>query len=177
MEITDTKSDPLKIKSGVSQGSILGPLLFLVFINDISLEEHLSDINLFADDAVASAENKSMHEIIDKLQNCANSLDRWCISNKMVLSIEKTKTLFISYSQPNSQQKASSHFENVKIISTIIDEVDSTILLGVNVDKTLSWCIQVAQVKKCTSYRSFTLKKIRKNLPSELNFMIIMSNH
>ena len=62
----------------MAQGSILGPLLFLVFINDISLEEHLGD-NQFADDAVASAENKSKHEIIDKLQNCANSLDSWCI--------------------------------------------------------------------------------------------------
>ena len=165
MGINGTKSDPLKNKSGVPQGSILVPLLFLVFINDISLEEHLSDINLFADDAVASAENKSKHEIIDQLQNCANSLDKWCISNKMVLSIEKTKTLFISNSQPNSQQKTNNHFENVKISNTMIDEVDSTKLLGVNVDKTLSWCIQVAQVKKCTSYRLFILKKIRKYLP------------
>ena len=110
VEINGTKSDPLKIKSGVPQGSILGPLLFLVFINDISLEKHLSDINLFADDAVSSSENKSKHEIIDKLQNCANSLDKWCISKKMVLSIEKTKTLFIANSQPNSQQKANNHF-------------------------------------------------------------------
>ena len=150
------------------QGSILGPLLFFVFINDVSLEEHLSDINLFADDAVASAENKSKHEIIDQLQNCANNLDKWCISNKMVLSIEKTKTLFISNSQPNSQQKTNNHFENVKISNTMIDEVDSTKLLGVNVDKTLSWCMQVAQVKKCTSYRLFIIKKIRKYLPLEI---------
>ena len=155
VEINGTKSDPLKIKFGVPQGSILGPLLFLVFINDISLEKHLSVINLFADNAVASAENKSKHEIIDQLQNCANSLDKWCISNKMVLSIEKTKTLFISNSQPNSHQKTNNHFENVKISNTMIDEVDSTKLLGVNVDKTVSWCMHVAQVKKCTSYRLF----------------------
>ena len=160
MEINGTKSDLLKIKSGVPQGSILGPLLSLVFINDISLEEYLSDINLFAD-AAASAENKSKHEIIDKLQNCANSLNKLCISNKMVLSMEKTKTLFISNGQPNSQQKANNHFENVKISNTI---VDSTKLLGINVDKTLSSCMQVAQVKKCTSYRLFILKKIRKYL-------------
>ena len=86
----------------------------------------------------------------------------------MVLSIEKTKTLFISNSQLNSQQKTNNHFENVKISNTMIDEVDSTKLLGVNVDKTLSLCMQVAQVKKCTSYRLFILEKIRKYLPLEI---------
>ena len=55
----------------------------------------------------------------------------------------------------------------------MIDEVDSTKLLGVNVDKTLSWCIQVAQVKKYTSYRLFIVKKIlrislEKYLPLEI---------
>ena len=42
----------------------------------------------------------------------------------------------------------------------MIDEVDGTKLLGVNVDKTLSWCMQFAQVKKCTSYRLFIFKKL-----------------
>ena len=70
-------------------------------------------------------------------------------------------------------------FSNVKIGITITDEVNSTTLLGVNVDNTLSWTMQVAQVKKCTSYRLFLFRKIRKYLPLEpgLNNMIIMSNH
>ena len=45
------------------------------------------------------------------------------MSNTMILSVEKTKTLFISNSQSNSQQKANNHFENVKIRNTMIDEV------------------------------------------------------
>ena len=66
----------------------------------------------------------------------------------MVLRIEKTKMLFISNSQTNSQPDTNKHFLNVKISNTTIDEVDNTKLLVVNVNKTLSWCMQAAQIKK-----------------------------
>ena len=127
----------------------------------------MSDINLFADDAVESVEHKTKDKIIKKLQECAVSLYRWCLQNKMVLSIEKTKTLFISNREKSVQINTNCNLANVKIGNTIIDEVNSTKLLGVNVDNTLSWTMQVAQVEKCTSYRLFLFRKIRKYLPLE----------
>ena len=85
----------------------------------------------------------------------------------MVLSIEKTKTFFISNREKSVQINTNCNLANVKIGNTIIDEVNSTKLLGVNVDNNLSWTMQVAQVKKCTSYRLFLFRKIRKYLPLE----------
>ena len=82
----------------------------------------------------------------------------------MVLSIEKTKTLFISNREKSVQINTYCNSANVKIGNTIIDEVNSTKLLGVNVDNTLSWTMQVAQVKKCTSHRLFLFRTIRKYL-------------
>ena len=118
-------------------------------------------------------------KIIKKLQECAVSLDKWCLQNKMVLSIEKTKTLFISNREKSVQINTNCNLADVKIGNTIIDEVNSTKLLGVNVDNTLSWTMQVAQVKKCTSYRLFLFRTIRKYLPLKpgLNIMIIMLDH
>ena len=94
-------------------------------------------------------------------------MDRWCLENKIVLSIKKTKTLFISNREKSVQINTNCNLANVKIGNTIIDEVNSTKLLGVNVDNNLSWTMQVAQVKKCTSYRLFLFIKIRKYLPLE----------
>ena len=119
------------------------------------MEKYLSDIILFADDAVESVEHKTKDEIIKKLQECAVSLDKWCLQNKMVLSIEKTETLFIFNRQKSVQINSNCNLANVKIGNTILDEVNSTKLLGLNVDNTLSWTMKVAQVKKCTSYRLF----------------------
>ena len=95
VEINGTKSNSLNIKPGVPQGWILGPLPFIIFINDIYLEKYLSDINLFANDAVENVEDKTKDDIIKKLKECAGSLDKWCLQNKIILSIENTKTLFI----------------------------------------------------------------------------------
>ena len=86
--------------------------------------------------------------------------DLYIFKTKMVLSIEKTKTLFISNREKSVQINTNCNLTNVKIGNTITDKVNSTKLLGVNVDNTLSWTMQVAQVKKCTSYRLFLFRKI-----------------
>ena len=96
VQINKTNSSLLNIKSGVPQGSILGPLLFILFINDIFLEDGLNDINLFADDAAVQITGKTKAQLTTDLQNCAHSLNTWCNNNDMVLSIEKTKVMFIS---------------------------------------------------------------------------------
>ena len=167
VQIQDIASDPLEIKSGVPQGSILGPLLFIIFINDIFLEDGLGDIDIFADDAVAHQKGSSKEEINNKLQQCADSFQGWCLRNYMVLSIEKTKTMYISNRQNSVQNFANS----IKINDISIEEVDLTKLLGITISNTLSWDRQVGQVKKCASYRLSLLRKIRKYLPFETRIL------
>ena len=86
---------------------------------------------------------------------------------KWYSALKKLKPYFFCNRQKSVHIKSNCDLENVKISNTIIDEVMSTKLLGVNVDNTLSWTIQVAQVKKCTFYCLFVLRKSRKYLPLE----------
>ena len=146
------------------QGSILGPLLFL--INDISLEEHLSDICLFADDAVIGKSVRYKNEIKDKLQPCGSSIHTWCCQNQMVLSIEKTNTSFISSKHKFLVTCITT--SSVMIDQNNLEEVENDKLLGVFVDSILSWKKQYAHVKQCVSFKLSLLRRIRNYPPFEI---------
>ena len=96
-------SEPLHVTYGVPQGSILGPLLFFFFINDLllSLLEGLTQLSLFADDATYFVSNKKVKTIEKDLQICSNSIESWCRSNHMVTNVAKTSLCCLRHT-PNT---------------------------------------------------------------------------
>ena len=84
-------SQPLQIKYGVPQCSILGPLLFFLFLSDLPLEDGLDLVSLFADDATKSTASKYVKNVDKSIQKSSDSLMRWCSINRMVPSSDKTK--------------------------------------------------------------------------------------
>jgi len=80
--INDNRSEMAKFTCGVPQGSTLGPLLFLLFVNDLSLVSNFKTI-LFADDTVLSLSVNSMHELTTKInQELESGVDNWLKYNK-----------------------------------------------------------------------------------------------
>ena len=99
VDINGQISNPLENNCGVPQGSILGPLFFIVSINDIYLYPDLQVISLFADDATAHHSSKCIQIITKTLQKVATSANKWCENNKMKLSIIKTKVALVGSKQ------------------------------------------------------------------------------
>ena len=85
------KSTTLDISVGVPQGSILGPLLFLLYINDVQYASDLLHPIIFADDTNLFTTAKNYTEMAEILHTEIPKIDKWFISNKLMVNSSKTK--------------------------------------------------------------------------------------
>ena len=97
--INDCKSDFKKIMYGVPQGSILGPLLFLLFINNLPLYSSNVFTDRYADDTTLYDVQDSMEQIKTNLQTALYNLYIWCRSNGIILNSSKTKVMLVTTNQ------------------------------------------------------------------------------
>ena len=76
-----------------------GPLLFIIFINDLPLENLTSEIDMYADDITLSINGKNIFEIEATLNEDLNSVSMWCTNNNMVINPTKTTCMLIGRQQ------------------------------------------------------------------------------
>ena len=86
-------SKSLPIKYGVPQGSILGPLAFLIFINDLPKIIKSTKFKLYADDTVIYSADQDPMLSVGNIQEDLNNISQWCQENKMTINIKKTKLM------------------------------------------------------------------------------------
>ena len=86
VDINGTQSCQAKINHGVPQGSILGPLLFILYINDMQFATKLKLI-LFADDSTVIAQNSSLNQLVDETNAELRKLHTWLCMNRLSVYI------------------------------------------------------------------------------------------
>ena len=99
VSVDNNKSEFQQIAYGVPQGSILGPLLFLLFINDLPVYLNHINSDLYADDTTLYDIQDSLSVIEENLQHALKSLHTWCKCNGMVLNSAKTKVMLVTTNQ------------------------------------------------------------------------------
>jgi len=158
--INGTCSDWIKINAGVPQGSILGPLLFLVYVTDI-VENIESDINLFADDTfIMDLINKDFPLLaFDKIERDLSRLVEWAAQWRVTFN--ELKTVYMIVSKKKQQQ----HYPDITMNNTVLKKVTSHTHLGLTLNDSLTWDDHIERITSKASSRVGCLKRIRSLLP------------
>ena len=144
MQFENDKSSTRALCFGIPQGSILGPLLFLLYINDLPQCLENCSINLYADDTVMYSTNLYTSEIARVVQDDLNRVVQWMESSRLILNQSKTKSMLFG----SWQNLAKSPNFCIKLYGKTLERVAKFSYLGVVLDENLSWKDHVEYVKQ-----------------------------
>ena len=138
---------------GVPQGSVLGPLLFGIFINHLPLclSPKFVKCDLFADDGTLNTASDNIDNMQRDLQQSLNDISDWCCTDLMALNPTETKCVLMATGQNHKKEKLCMNFS---LLSTPIEQISEHHLLGKTVDEQpqlVSWCFEPSQPQRITS--------------------------
>lgn len=153
------KSEMRTVKCGVPQGTILGPLLFLIYVNDLLSILPSSNIVAFADDTSIICADKSWAETANTMNLYLEKIAKWLITNQLTLNVNKS--VFLTFANHNDMLPDQIV---IKIGDNKLQRVENTKYLGITIDQNLKWNLHIQNVTNKLRYLLFIFAKLKKIL-------------
>ena len=157
-QLGDLMSTERRVTCGIPQGSILGPLFFLVYINDLPECLNQATPRLFADDTNLTVAGESIQEIELNMNSDLACINEWLLANKLSLNVTKTEFILIGSAHKLNNLVTQ---PDLKINHKKIKQVCNATVLGVELDDKLSWNRHIDKVAKKVTSGIGAIRKIR----------------
>ena len=172
VKIQEHASPPLPIIQGVPQGSILGPLLFLIYINDLTSCLADDGVNLiqFADDSTIMCNALNYDELSLIANRSLEKLNQWCSHNKMKVNAAKTHVL------PFAKNSHAISKPNIIYNKELLSYVTTAKILGVTFDSRLTFKDHVQEIRKTLAWKIGLLFRVRHILPTKIKLRLYFAH-
>ena len=168
--IDGVDSDIKHMEYGVPQGSILGPLLFIIYINDIPQISNIAKFILYADDANIIISGSNIAEANQRLISICDKLVEWVTINGLALNLKKTK--YMIFSRQNSEKELPNP---LIILGQKIEQEHEARFLGVIVDENFTWARHISSLRTKMARYIGIMYKLKHLLPLKTRIQIYHS--
>ena len=157
----NTVSNLDNILCGIPQG----PLLFLIYINDISSVIKNSKVSMYADDTVVYISKSNLDNAITLLQSDLDRVYTWCNCNKLTINCKKTK--FCLFGMRSSIKRSKTQDIQLSLSNQILERVCSYKYLGLILDEYLTYNKHIKEMNRLVSHKLYILSKVRKYITND----------
>ena len=157
VKFNQIESSTLPVSSGIGQGTILGPLIFIFYINDVIRNVGDLKVNMYADDCLIYTTGKNWDIMRPKIQEGLDNFQNWCLINRLKLNARKSKSLVIGSKHKLGTVSLENKFN---LDGNLLEFPETYNYLGLILDRNMSLTPLLTKLKQTVMSRIFSLIKI-----------------
>ena len=168
VNVNGLNSDIRNVNIGVPQGSTLGPLLFLIYVNDMKNSSSILKFIQFADDTTVLFSCSNFDLLKSTLETEGNKVIEWLIANKLLINLTKTQSMMFTF-------RRNRPLLSINLNDNVIYEQDIVTFLGVVIDNKLNWKSHISHICSKVSKSIAIIRLLKFIFPKEVLKMLYMS--